>query len=104
LNLLHAKGTIVQGGLGALRNTHVVVIGGSVGIGRAISKGAADAGARVTIASRNAECIGEAAAALGSSVTGGVVDQADAQSLTTFFARAGQIDHLVLAGSEVKPG
>jgi NAD(P)-dependent dehydrogenase (short-subunit alcohol dehydrogenase family) len=95
---------IVQDGLGALRNTHVVVIGGSAGIGRAISKGAVDAGARVTIASRNAERVREAAAALGSSVAGGVVDQTDARSLNAFFAKAGQIDHLVLAGSEVKPG
>jgi NAD(P)-dependent dehydrogenase (short-subunit alcohol dehydrogenase family) len=94
----------VNGEFAALRDKHVVVIGGGAGIGRAVAARAVQAGARVTIASRNAARIGEAAAALGGSVTGATVDQTDAQSLRSFFTRTGEIDHLVLAGSEVKPG
>ena len=88
----------------ALKGKHVVVIGGSAGIGKAVAIGAARAGARVTIGSRSGERVRATVAEIGGASQGAVVDQTDANSLRSFFAGAGEIDHLVLAGSEVKPG
>lgn len=88
----------------ALKDKHVVVIGGSAGIGKAVAIGAASAGARVSIASRNGERVKAAVAEIGSMSRGAVVDQTDPHSLKSFFAGTGEVDHLVLAGSEVKPG
>ncbi len=88
----------------ALRGKHVVVIGGSAGIGKAVAAGATAAGARVTIASRSDARVKTAVAEIGGAAAGLVVDQTDPQSLRSFFDAAGEVDHLVLAGSEVKPG
>lgn len=88
----------------ALAAKHVVVIGGSAGIGKAVAVGAAQAGARVTIGSRDGARVKGAVGAIGGSTRGAVVDQTNSASLKSFFADAGDIDHLVLAGSEVRPG
>lgn len=87
-----------------LKEKHVVVIGGSAGIGRAVAIRAARAGAQVMIGSRNAERVNAAVAEIGGTARGVPVDQTDAASLKAFFTAAGEIDHLILAGSEVKPG
>jgi NAD(P)-dependent dehydrogenase (short-subunit alcohol dehydrogenase family) len=87
-----------------LKGKHVVVIGGSAGIGKAVASGAAAAGARVTIGSRDGERVKAAVAEIGGAAMGMAVDQTNGASLRSFFAAAGEIDHLVLAGSEVKPG
>ena len=47
-----------------LRDKHVVVIGGTSGIGRSVAKQAAAAGARVTVASRNRKRVDDTAALL----------------------------------------
>jgi NAD(P)-dependent dehydrogenase (short-subunit alcohol dehydrogenase family) len=81
---------------------HVVVIGGTSGIGRAIAQQSAAAGARVTVASRNQKRVDDTAARLGARCQGRVCDVTDAESLRAFFEHAGEIDHLVLPGNEVK--
>jgi len=87
-----------------LQGKHVVVIGGTSGIGRAVAAEAAAAGARVTVASRKRDRVEQTVALLGKPVEGAVVDQTDPSSLKSFFAKVGAIDHLVLAGSEVRAG
>ena len=84
-----------------LLGAHVVVIGGSSGIGLAVARAAFAAGARVTVGSRRPERIaGELpqAAAL-------TVDVTDDASVQAAFDRAGELDHLVCtAASGFPPG
>jgi NAD(P)-dependent dehydrogenase (short-subunit alcohol dehydrogenase family) len=94
----------VAGIFDALRGRHVVVIGGSAGIGKAVALAAAKAGARVTVGSRSSARVKSAVAEMGGTAGGAVVDQTDPNSLKSFFATLGTVDHLVLAGSEVRPG
>jgi NAD(P)-dependent dehydrogenase (short-subunit alcohol dehydrogenase family) len=70
-----------------LNDQHVVVVGGTSGIGRAVANAAQNAGARVTVLGR------------GSAITCDVTNTA---SVNTAFQRLGQINHLVLtAGARV---
>jgi NAD(P)-dependent dehydrogenase (short-subunit alcohol dehydrogenase family) len=87
--------------LESIANKHVVVIGGTSGIGRAIAQQAAAAGARVTVGSRNKKRVEDTVALLGAPAKGRVVDVTDAESVRAFFEAAGEIDHLVLPGNEV---
>jgi NAD(P)-dependent dehydrogenase (short-subunit alcohol dehydrogenase family) len=66
---------------------HVVVLGGTSGIGRAVAQAARVAGARVTVLGRDTEI---------------PCDLTDPASVTRAFERTGPIDHLVLtAGARV---
>jgi len=89
--------------LESIANKHVVVIGGTSGIGRAVAQQAAAAGARVTVGSRNKKRVDDTVALLGAQgqVQGRVVDLTDAESVRAFFEAAGEIDHLILPGNEV---
>ena len=73
----------------------VVVIGGSSGIGFATAKAAAANGARVLIASRDHDRLEAARASLGGSVEALVLDVTDPLAVSSFFERAGAVDHLV---------
>lgn len=86
----------------SITGKHVVVIGGTSGIGRAIAQQSAAAGARVTVASRNQKRVDDPGARLAAWCQGRVCDVTDAESLRAFFEHAGQIDHLVLPGNEVR--
>ncbi|MGZ4658970.1 MAG: SDR family oxidoreductase [Blastococcus sp.] len=77
----------------ALARQHVVVIGGTSGIGRAVAEQALAAGARVTVASRTP---GDVAVG-GSSASLDTVDLNDTASIEGLFARLGSYDHLVLS-------
>jgi len=85
----------------ALRGSHVVVIGGSSGIGLAVAQAAAAAGARVTVGARHPERIAAEfpqAAML-------TVDVTDDASVEAAFEQAGELDHLVCtAASGFPPG
>ena len=76
-----------------LAGRHVVVIGGTSGIGRAVAEHALAAGARVTVASRSR--------ASGHSFSREVrieqVDLTDTASVEALFADLGTVDHLVLS-------
>jgi NAD(P)-dependent dehydrogenase (short-subunit alcohol dehydrogenase family) len=77
----------------------VVVLGGTSGIGLATAQRMAGAGARVVVAGRDPEKLATALALLGGDAAGEPLDATDRGALDAFFARAGRIDHLVLAFS-----
>lgn len=85
-----------------LENQSVIVVGGTSGMGLAVARLAAAAGAAVTVASRSPEKVAATAADLG--VTGRVLDISDEASVRDFFAAAGPVDHLVISGSSVRTG
>ena len=83
----------------ALQDQSVVVLGGTAGIGQAVARTAAAAGARVTVLGRSAKADG--------GIQGIAVDANDTASLVSAFAQAahgGRIDHLVITiGSRTSP-
>ena len=80
----------------ALEFQHIVVIGGSSGMGLAIAKAAAAAGARVTIAGRDPEKLALAAAAIGGGAATRRLDIIDEDAVAAFFGANHGIDHLVM--------
>jgi NAD(P)-dependent dehydrogenase (short-subunit alcohol dehydrogenase family) len=79
-----------------LSERHVVVIGGSTGMGYATAATALAEGARVTVASADhARCLA-AAARLGHDAKGAICDLASPASIERFFSSVGGIDHLVI--------
>jgi NAD(P)-dependent dehydrogenase (short-subunit alcohol dehydrogenase family) len=94
-----------------LKGKHVVVTGGSKGIGRAIAEGFADEGANVSICARNADDVTAAIAALkakGVKAFGKALDVADATALKDWIAASAQelggIDALVCNVSALAVG
>ena len=78
----------------SLEDHHAFVTGGATGIGLAVTKGLIAAGARVTIASRNADRVGAVASDL-DGVSGSVLDVSSAESIASVFDVAGPVDILV---------
>lgn len=85
-----------------LRSRHLLVVGGSSGIGFATAKAALAAGARVTIASRSADKLKAAADVLGDGATHGVIDVTDDASIERFFAAGTTYDHVVVTAADVR--
>ncbi|MGO4714103.1 SDR family oxidoreductase [Bradyrhizobium sp. 2TAF24] len=85
-----------------LRSRQVLVVGGSSGIGFATAQAALAAGADVTLASRSADKLRTAAAALGGSVAHGVIDVTDDASVERFFAADKAYDHVVVTAADVR--
>lgn len=79
----------------SLAGKHVVVVGGSQGIGLAVARLGGDCGARVTIMARNPGRLAEAKAMIGGSAAA-VCDIADEASVAAAFADVPEIDHLVV--------
>ncbi|WP_432769452.1 MAG: SDR family oxidoreductase [Sphingopyxis sp.] len=86
-----------------LEGRHIVILGGSSGIGFAVAEAAIAAGATVRIGSTNADKIEAAALRLGASASGAVVDTTDEASLEAFFRGTGPIDHLVHTAGDRLP-
>jgi NAD(P)-dependent dehydrogenase (short-subunit alcohol dehydrogenase family) len=87
-----------------LEGQHVVIIGGSSGMGLATAAGAAAAGAKVTIASSGQSRLDAALATLPVGCSGVVVDVRIEASVAEALARIGELDHLVYtAGDSVIP-
>jgi len=82
---------------------HIVVLGGSSGIGFAVAEAAITAGARVRIGSTSAEKIEAALHRLGDGATGSMVDTTDEASLAAFFEGSDAIDHLVHTAGDKLP-
>jgi NAD(P)-dependent dehydrogenase (short-subunit alcohol dehydrogenase family) len=85
-----------------IEGQHVVVIGGTSGIGLGAARVAAEAGARVTVASSSAAKVEAAAADLPAGVRGRVVDIRDEASLAALFDEP--LDHLVLSPGDALRG
>jgi NAD(P)-dependent dehydrogenase (short-subunit alcohol dehydrogenase family) len=84
----------------AVKGKHVVIVGGSSGIGLELAKQVVNQGGNVTIASRSEEKLKSAYVAIGSSVSTYVLDASNESEVICFFNDLGGIDHLI---STIKP-
>lgn len=82
----------------SLKDQRVLVIGGGSGIGLGIAKGAAQEGARVVIASRDAAKIAQAAELIGAASA--VIDVRDEQAIARFFEAQGAFDHIAFTAGD----
>jgi NAD(P)-dependent dehydrogenase (short-subunit alcohol dehydrogenase family) len=87
-----------------IENESVVIIGGSSGMGLAIAKEAAYAGAAVIIAGRSQGKLDEASRVIAGDVASYIVDLSEEGSVMKLFQSIGSFDHLVVTGSSVKTG
>jgi len=78
---------------------HIVIIGGTSGIGLAAAQRFAAQPASVTIVGRDRARLETVLEGLGSSTRGEVADAADRSALDALFGRIGPIDHMVIAAS-----
>lgn len=76
---------------------HIVIVGGSSGIGLATARQLLDADHRVTITGRNAQRLDQAQSVLGGRAAAAIMDAADPLSVQSAFTAIGGFDHLVLA-------
>jgi NAD(P)-dependent dehydrogenase (short-subunit alcohol dehydrogenase family) len=77
-------------------NEHMVVVGGTSGIGLALAQAAHALGCNLTIAGRGAERAAAIAKSIGARVTGCHIDLEDVNSIQAGLAGGPPIDHLVL--------
>ncbi len=85
-----------------LKDTRVLVVGGSSGIGRATAARFRQAGADVLICARDEGRLAEAARDLGVRCT--VLDTGDAAAVDALFAREAPFDHVVVSAARTKSG
>jgi NAD(P)-dependent dehydrogenase (short-subunit alcohol dehydrogenase family) len=84
-----------------LEDAGVLVIGGSSGIGLATARLAAEQGARVAIAARDAARLARAREELGAQVQAFQADAEDEDSLRALFERVGPLDHVLSTAGAV---
>jgi NAD(P)-dependent dehydrogenase (short-subunit alcohol dehydrogenase family) len=89
----------VQQGNG-FENKRVVILGGSSGIGLAVAEQAAAQGAKIVIASSNAERVQKAVESLGENAQGHAIDLSDEKAIEIFFSKLGAFDHLVFTAGD----
>lgn len=78
----------------------VLVVGGGSGIGLAVAEQAIKEGAQVVVASSNAEKVCRAAAQLGSSATGSVLDVTKESAVAEFFSTGLPFDHIAFTAGD----
>jgi NAD(P)-dependent dehydrogenase (short-subunit alcohol dehydrogenase family) len=78
----------------------VVILGGSSGIGMAVAEQTISQGAKIVIASSNAERVRNAIESLGENAQGHTVDLSDEQAVETLFGKIGPFDHLVFTAGD----
>jgi len=85
-----------------LKDSLVVILGGSTGIGLATAKAAKAEGAQVIVTGRSAEKLQQAQAALGAGTRTVVLDVADEAGTQSFFQGLQRVDHVfITAGTLV---
>lgn len=84
----------------ALTGQHVVVIGGSSGMGLATARAAADAGAAVTIASSDTARLDAALAGLPDGCAGVIADTRSERAVAALVEQVGDLDHLIYTAGE----
>lgn len=87
-----------------LQGRHVIVIGGSTGIGRAVVDDVVAAGGIVTVGSRSIDKLDKVRAEHGDRVRIDTVDVTAEDSVQAFFAAADQADHLVVCPGDMAIG
>ncbi|QLH42898.1 MAG: SDR family oxidoreductase [Coxiellaceae bacterium] len=87
-----------------LSNKHVVIIGGTSGIGAATAKLAVEKGAYVTITGLNKGSVDKARKELGNKVEVKQLDITNESALQKFFNELDQIDYITTPGSAVPKG
>ncbi|NHB06182.1 SDR family oxidoreductase [Burkholderia cepacia] len=87
-----------------LDDQKVLVVGGSSGIGEATARAFAEAGATVTIASRDAAKLAASKDRIGYGVSTGVMDITDDASVRAFLDSAGEFDHVVVSAAQTATG
>ncbi|RQT36516.1 SDR family oxidoreductase [Burkholderia cepacia] len=87
-----------------LNDQRVLVVGGSSGIGEATARAFAEAGATVTIASRDAARLAASKDRIGYGVSTGVIDITDDASVRAFLDSAGEFDHVVVSAAQTATG
>src|SRR5712675_919286 len=95
---MHKENSMQRGN--GLQHKRVVVLGGSSGIGLAVSEQAASQGASVIIASSSAERVQKAVESIGGEAQGQAVDVSDERAVATFFSKLGAFDHLVFTAGD----
>ncbi|MBS1837038.1 MAG: SDR family oxidoreductase [Actinobacteria bacterium] len=94
--------------MATLREAHVIITGGSEGIGRAMASSAIRRGATVSLIARRPDRLEAAAAGLGPSVRWAVADVADRDALTRavddLVARSGPCDVMIANAGYSLPG
>ena len=83
-----------------LHNKRVVILGGSSGIGLAVAEQAGSQGAKLVIASSNAERVQKAVEKLEGNAQGHTLDLTDESAVENFFAKLGAFDHLVFTAGD----
>lgn len=89
-------------GFDGLAGQHVLVVGGSSGIGQAVATMAARHGASVTIAGRDAARLAEAVATAGGE--GAALDMLDETAVEAFFASREPFDHVIVTAAQLRSG
>jgi NAD(P)-dependent dehydrogenase (short-subunit alcohol dehydrogenase family) len=84
----------------SLKNSRVLVIGGTSGIGLGVATAVAERGAIPIVASRRQSSVERALALLPEGARGATVDLTDEASLDQFARTVGEIDHLVFTAGE----
>lgn len=87
-----------------LAGKHVVIVGGSSGMGKATAKLAVALGANVTIASRNADKLNAASTEIGGATKAAPMDTTDEAGVKAWAAELGTVDHLVISASSAAHG
>ena len=87
-----------------LARQQLLVVGGGSGIGKAVARAAAAAGARVHIASRDLAKLEAAAAEIGAGADCSAIDMTDEAAVETWAAALPPIDHLVISASSAAHG
>jgi NAD(P)-dependent dehydrogenase (short-subunit alcohol dehydrogenase family) len=89
------------------KDQHIVILGGTSGIGLAVARAALDEGASVSVASNHQARVDEARASLVSRFSANImaqnVDVTSEDALKDFFERTGPFDHLVFTAGEDLP-
>jgi NAD(P)-dependent dehydrogenase (short-subunit alcohol dehydrogenase family) len=83
-----------------LTGKHVVLLGGTSGIGLTTAALASQLGAEVTVASSNPDTVKRALETLPPTTTGEVIDLTDNTDVAGLFERIGPLDHLVFTAGE----
>ncbi|MFE3000624.1 SDR family oxidoreductase [Nocardia sp. NPDC059246] len=84
----------------SLDGQHVVILGGTSGIGYAVAAATAAQGAKVTVVSSRQENVDRAVAELPAGVTGVVANLNDTNRIRAIFDELGALDHLVYTAGD----